>query len=225
MMKRFFLTTFALLLVIIASAQDLPQFAYNNYEGWVYNNPGVELDNMSIGGAKIRLYIDSQGLVLTLTSPEFSCQDLDTICAEVRWRSASPTVALTMALDDADGVPQDSAVCLPANSSSEQTFHYTLPVPQGLSTGRVRLVSWNAVASTSGAVRVVSLSGIAAQPHEVIPGDVDGDSKVTISDVTALINMLLSNNQSTSIDAADIDHDGKISISDVTALINMLLRH
>lgn len=224
-MKRLLLIASVLLLAWGASAQDLPQFAYNSYEGWVYNNPGVELDNMSIGGAKIRLYIDSQGLVLTLTSPEFSCQDLDTICAEVRWRSASPSVALTMALDDADGVPQDSAVCLPANASSEQTFYYTLPVPQGLSTARVRLVSWNAVASTSGAVRVVSLSGIAAQPHEVMPGDVNDDGKVNISDVTALINMLLSNNQSADMEVADMDHDGKISISDVTALINMLLRH
>ena len=52
----------------------------------------------------------------------------------------------------------------------------------------------------------------------------DGDGNVTISDVTALIDYLLSAD-ATSIDtdAADCDQDGTISISDVTALIDYLL--
>ena len=47
---------------------------------------------------------------------------------------------------------------------------------------------------------------------------------MTISDVTALIDYLLSAD-ATSIDtdAADCDQDGTISISDVTALIDYLL--
>ena len=52
-------------------------------------------------------------------------------------------------------------------------------------------------------------------------GDVDGDGIVNISDVTALIDMLLSGNISS--DAADVDGDGIVNISDVTALIDMLL--
>ena len=225
MMKRITLITLTLFLALTSAAQDLPQFAYNNYEGWIYNNPGVELNNLTIGRAQIRLYVDSQGLVLSLTSPQFSCQGLDSIQAEVRWRSESTAVALTMALDDINGTPLDSATCLPSNSSSEQTFIYTLPIPHGQDSARVRLVSWNAVAATSGAVRQISLTGITSQAHEVILGDVDDDGAVNISDVTALIDYLLKGTSDVNLDAADIDHDGKISISDVTELINMLLHH
>ena len=53
-------------------------------------------------------------------------------------------------------------------------------------------------------------------------GDVDGDGKVTISDVTTLINSLLSNTAS-GVSGADTDADGKVTISDVTTLINYLL--
>ena len=73
-----------------------------------------------------------------------------------------------------------------------------------------------------------------AQPDEKITctltkqtflrGDVDMDGFIKISDVTALINYLLSNDP-TGIDllAADCDMDGFIKISDVTTLINYLL--
>ena len=52
-------------------------------------------------------------------------------------------------------------------------------------------------------------------------GDVNGDGKVNISDVTALINLLLSSNTPPS--TADCNQDSKVNISDVTALINYLL--
>ena len=52
-------------------------------------------------------------------------------------------------------------------------------------------------------------------------GDVSGDGKVNISDVTALINLLLLGDTSTS--AADCNQDSKVNISDVTTLINYLL--
>ncbi len=52
-------------------------------------------------------------------------------------------------------------------------------------------------------------------------GDVNGDGKVNISDVTALINLLLAGNTPPS--TADCNQDGKVNIADVTALINYLL--
>ncbi len=56
-------------------------------------------------------------------------------------------------------------------------------------------------------------------------GDVNGDGNVNISDVTALINYLLSGNDSNiQPDNADMNSDGGINISDVTTLINKLLR-
>ncbi len=65
------------------------------------------------------------------------------------------------------------------------------------------------------------------QHIEAIPeitGDVDGDSKITIADVTGLIDMLLTGATSvTDCPAADVDGDGQITIADVTTLIDMLL--
>ena len=55
-------------------------------------------------------------------------------------------------------------------------------------------------------------------------GDVNGDGQVKISDVTALINYLLSGDASAiNLQSADTNQDGQVKISDVTALINYLL--
>ena len=55
-------------------------------------------------------------------------------------------------------------------------------------------------------------------------GDVNADGYVNISDVTALINYLLSGDSSSvNVAKADTNKDGKISIVDVTTLINYLL--
>ena len=56
-----------------------------------------------------------------------------------------------------------------------------------------------------------------------IVGDVNGDNSVNISDVTALIDYLLTGHTSIVLDNADVDGDGYIRISDVTALIDKLL--
>ena len=53
-------------------------------------------------------------------------------------------------------------------------------------------------------------------------GDVNGDGSVTISDVTALIDLLLSGG-TISNPAADCNGDSNVTISDVTALIDYLL--
>ena len=54
------------------------------------------------------------------------------------------------------------------------------------------------------------------------PGDVNGDGKLSISDVTNIIDQLL---RGDNIPAYfDVNGDGKVSISDVTVLIDMLLK-
>jgi Leucine-rich repeat (LRR) protein len=52
-------------------------------------------------------------------------------------------------------------------------------------------------------------------------GDVNGDGSVTIDDVTALIDILLTGSSATS--GADCNQDGNVTIDDVTALIDYLL--
>ena len=55
-------------------------------------------------------------------------------------------------------------------------------------------------------------------------GDVNNDGKVDISDVTSLIDYLLSGNETgVNVAAADVDDSASVNISDVTALIDMLL--
>ena len=55
-------------------------------------------------------------------------------------------------------------------------------------------------------------------------GDVNGDGSVNISDVTALIDYLLTGNASgINLSGADCDQDSSVNISDVTVLIDYLL--
>ncbi len=54
-------------------------------------------------------------------------------------------------------------------------------------------------------------------------GDVNGDGVVAISDVTVLIDYLLSGSGDINELASDLNGDGSVSISDVTALTDMLL--
>ena len=57
-----------------------------------------------------------------------------------------------------------------------------------------------------------------------VRGDVNGDGSVNISDVTALIDYLLTGNASgINLSGADCDQDSSVNISDVTVLIDYLL--
>ena len=53
-------------------------------------------------------------------------------------------------------------------------------------------------------------------------GDVNGDGKVNVSDVTALINMILGVIPKDTT-RGDINGDGNVNVSDVTALVNIIL--
>lgn len=53
------------------------------------------------------------------------------------------------------------------------------------------------------------------------PGDVNGDGQFTITDVSGLIDLLISGGELPTF--ADVDGDGKVTIKDVTALISMIL--
>ncbi len=66
--------------------------------------------------------------------------------------------------------------------------------------------------------------GYFTDKNAALRGDVNGDGSVNISDVTALIDYLLTGNASgISLSGADCNQDGSINISDVAALIDRLL--
>ena len=56
----------------------------------------------------------------------------------------------------------------------------------------------------------------------VSAGDVNGDGKVNVSDVSTLINMILGITEKDE-QLADVNGDGRVNVSDVTALINIIL--
>ena len=58
--------------------------------------------------------------------------------------------------------------------------------------------------------------------YSAIWGDVNGDGKVNVSDVTTLINMILGVIPKDE-ERADLNGDGKVNVSDVTTLINIIL--
>ncbi len=60
--------------------------------------------------------------------------------------------------------------------------------------------------------------------NDVTPGDVNGDGRLSIADVTALITYLLGGTPAVFVEeAADVNGDTRVNISDVTALTNILL--
>ncbi len=61
-----------------------------------------------------------------------------------------------------------------------------------------------------------------AQWGEKLPGDVNGDGRVNVSDVSELINMILGTTEMNEI-AADVNGSGKVNVSDISALINIIL--
>ena len=67
----------------------------------------------------------------------------------------------------------------------------------------------------------VYYTGEQGGPSEGLKGDVNGDGTVDISDVNAVINIMLGKGQSN--DAADVNGDGKVDISDVNVVINIML--
>ncbi len=59
-----------------------------------------------------------------------------------------------------------------------------------------------------------------------IPGDINGDHILNVSDVTLLIQMVLNQEEVTlDMDVVDINGDTQINVADVTALIQMVLSH
>ena len=220
----------AFLLTSTMWAQQVPQFSSSDYEDWTYNNPGIELNSSTITGGKIVLYTNSQGRVLTLTSPLFECQGIDSIEANVLWYTKEfknsafdlSRTALTMVLDNEQGTPLDSVTAVPTVAQSTHTLTLRLAVPTGTTQARLRFVSWLANIISSGAVKQADITGIAATtpPDEPLVGDVDGNGLLNVSDVTLLIQSAIN---SIDVPNGDIDGNGEINVSDITLLINLLM--
>ena len=157
---------------------------------------------------------------------------IESISSVVNWYTKNSSnssfdlsrTALTLAIDNEQGEPLDSVTVTPTTHGvSTHTLTFTIAVPQGLSRARLRFVSWNANVVSCGAVRSATFTSVGEPVVTGQPGDVDGDGTVNISDVTALIDYLLSDSADINLDNSDVDTDGAVNITDVTTLIDMLL--
>ncbi len=100
-----------------------------------------------------------------------------------------------------------------ANANCFANYNATLYVPKGSVNSYRNAAVWK---------DFYSIIGIDIVDDK--PGDVDGNDKVNIDDVTSLINYIL-NSIASGINTtnADVDGNGKVNIDDVTALIQLLL--
>lgn len=103
-------------------------------------------------------------------------------------------------------------------SSPFDAFHFSnarLRVPTGYKTAYQAANIWKLFSTITESNSMVD--------EDVIPGDVNNDGVVNISDVTILISYAMSGNGNINTEAADLNNDGSINISDVTLLINMVM--
>lgn len=233
-MRQLFFTLLAAIILpsLATSAQELPQFTYTDFDGWTYNNPGVPLNAESIGGSKIALYRNTNGLVLMLKSEPFGCQGIDSIAAKVNWKTPNISnpdfvlsrTALTLAIDDADGNPIDSVTIVPSTPGvSQHILDFIIAVPPGLDTISMRFVSWEAVVSCCGIIQRALFEAISSTQQQPIVGDLDGDNMLSVGDVTMLISKILNGATDQDIRIGDMDGSGQLDVADVTALIQQIL--
>ena len=219
-MKQRFLLVIALFVAILCSAQ-VPQFSPTDYDGWIYNNPNVVLDQYTILNNKIALYVVSNGTVLTLTSPPFACRMNENIDMVVKWITPQwqnedfhvEWVALTAALLDESGVTVDSVTCIPDPVSRTNYLHMSLVVPRNIGQARLRFAAWKSVVSNCGIIQEIkAICGNRA--------DVNHDGEVNIADVNVIVNAILKGQLSLDLDLND---DGEVNIADVNQVIAVIL--
>lgn len=108
---------------------------------------------------------------------------------------------------------------------------FTAEIPEAWNVDNLNIVAFVSRPLRSGALQDLRVDqtnkrklGERDEPIAYMRGDVDGNDKVNIDDVTLLIDVLLNGNMEDVIfEAADCYIDGKINIDDVTALIDYLL--
>ena len=219
-MKQRFLLVIALFVAILCSAQ-VPQFSPTDYNGWIYNNPNVVLDQYTILNNKIALYVVSNGTVLTLTSPPFACRMNENIDMVVKWITPQwqnegfhvEWVALTAALLDESGVTVDSVTCIPDPVSRTNYLHMSLVVPRNIGQARLHFAAWKSIVSNCGIIQEIkAICGNRA--------DVNHDGEVNIADVNVIVNAILKGQLSLDL---DINDDGEVNIADVNQVIAVIL--
>ena len=168
--------------------------------------------NMSTGETHSWVVTGSTGDVITITSPENQYSP-DIAMLEV-W-SGNASGAKLMANETGDATYRlitgiTDKFYTVENLTAEGTFLY-----------KVKALYIDGTESDWSNIEEVTLF---ENGHGYELGDVNHDGKISIKDVTDLINYLLNGDTTNCCEVcADVNEDGKIAIADVTALINLLL--
>ena len=224
-MKRIALYTLFLVVAMVSVAQQVPQFSYKDFDGWIYANPSIELTQQNILNNKIVLYTTSHGLQHTLTSPQFSCRVGQTIDMTVTWVTdqwQNPNfvmrkVALTAALLDENDVTVDSVTFTPTSLSRTNYVNLSITVPRRLTAARLRFAAWKADVNSLGAVRQIVMTS-------TLRGDVNQDGEVSVADVNAVIDVILGSDADDDLrHRADVNRDGEVSVADINSVIDVIM--
>lgn len=209
---------------ILAQAQKLAEFNLNSFDKWVYTRSGVELNTNTICTNKVNLYGNYM-----LISPQFSAKIVKFVKVQAKIvvkEYAQPKYSIAKASPTLELLnEQGEVVATKKHAYSEalpqQVFEDYLAVPEGANRLTMRISAPRADVNSAGAVHELVLTASSSDGSLVV-GDLNGDGVCDVTDVTALINIILE--ESVTADAADINGDGNIDVSDVTALINKILQ-
>ena len=137
-------------------------------------------------------------------------------------KSSSHTLSVVRQPDGAIRLMSYSMQVKPFSGNSGALVTFQLAASEDFQGGAV--INLRNILCTTVAGREVPFQDESCVVLKLLLGDVNIDGKVTIGDVTDLIDYILSGDVTPfSRDNADVDIDGKISIGDVTTLIDMIL--
>lgn len=215
------------MLAALSAMGQMPQFGADSFVDWIYTNPAIELNVNTILGNRIVLYTNSNGLPLTLTSPQFQCYGRQTINMTVTWITDQwqhsnfnvDKVGLTAALLNTDGVSVDSVTytLTAATVSRTNILNMSITVPRGMTKARLRFASWKADVNSNGAVRQIVITS-------VLTGDVNQDGEISVADINAIVDVIMGKVTNEDVIAhADVNCDKEISLADINAVIDIIV--
>ena len=168
-------------------------------------------------------------------TPEFEIIDATEISASGDTRKADPFERTTITAENVNEYVILKGVTLQADTADTKIFYTAngvqicnffsgVEIP-AVEEGKTYDVTGIVILSKAGLARVY-ITEMTEAAAEGLRGDVNNDKTVDITDITALIDYLLSHDASgINVANADCNQDHAVDITDVTALIDYLLSH
>lgn len=205
-----------------ADESSLAVFNLSSYEDWYYNRSDVELNTDNISHLRIKLF-NRNGEVLSLTSPVIDCSGYDSLSVEVEYVVIEQDgidykkLPLTVSMLNEGLEPIDSKTSAVNKGSYVNNLTFNFNIPSTQNSCRFKLAALKADKDSNGAVRTIVIKGYKSS----IIGDVNSDGIVDITDVNALVNMIITNINTGR--KGDVNGDGCVDVSDINFIINLLL--